>query len=107
MSEITKLVQTEGSQMSEILKNGGYMMACAFGSLIAAVITGYFASTVSARFSMAIRKKLFDKVENLGMQEIKEFSTSSLITRTTNDITNIQMFMLKTFSLTIIFLPFI
>ena len=91
MSEITKLVQTEGSQMSEILKNGGYMMACAFGSLIAAVITGYFASTVSARFSMAIRKKLFDKVENLGMQEIKEFSTSSLITRTTNDITQIQM----------------
>ena len=91
MSEITKLVQTEGSQMSDILKNGGYMMACAFGSLIAAVITGYFASTVSARFSMAIRKKLFDKVENLGMQEIKEFSTSSLITRTTNDITQIQM----------------
>ena len=91
MSEITKLVQTEGSQMSKILKNGGYMMVCAFGSLMAAVITGYFASTVSARFSMAIRKKIFDKVENLGMQEIKEFSTSSLITRTTNDITQIQM----------------
>lgn len=91
MSEITKLAQTEGSQMSKILKNGGYMMVCAFGSLMAAVITGYFASTVSARFSMAIRKKIFDKVENLGMQEIKEFSTSSLITRTTNDITQIQM----------------
>ena len=91
MSEITVLVQTEGSQMSEILENGAYMMACALGSLISAVIVGYLASNISATFSMKIRKKLFDKVENLAMNEVKEFSTSSLITRTTNDITQIQM----------------
>ena len=91
MSEITVLVQTEGSQMSEILKNGGYMLACALGSLISAVIVGYLASKISATFSMKVRKKLFSKVENLAMNEVKQFSTSSLITRTTNDITQIQM----------------
>ena len=91
MSEITQLVKTEGSEMSEILENGGYMLACAFGSLIAAVFTGYIASNLSSKFSMTIRKKLFTKVENLSMQEVKNFSTSSLITRTTNDITQIQM----------------
>lgn len=91
MSEITKLVQTEGSQMSEILKNGGYMLTCALGSLLAAIITGYLVSNVSSAFSMNVRKKLFDKVENLAMQEVKQFSTSSLITRTTNDITQVQM----------------
>ncbi len=92
MSEITVLVQTEGSQMNEILKNGGYMIACALGSLVLAIITGFFVSMVSANFSMNIRKSLFDKVENLAMHEVKQFSTSSLITRTTNDITQIQMF---------------
>lgn len=91
MSEITILVQTEGSEMSEILKNGGYMLACAFGSLISAVIVGYIVSGISASFSMKVRKKLFNKVENLAMSEVKNFSTSSLITRTTNDITQIQM----------------
>ncbi len=92
MSEITRLVQTTGSEMSEILKNGGYMLLCAFGSLLSAIFVGYLASNVSARFSMNTRKKLFDKIENLGLHEIKQFSTSSLITRTTNDITQIQMF---------------
>ena len=91
MSEITKLVQTDGSEMSEILKNGGYMLLCALGSLASAVVVGYFATYISASFSMNVRKKLFDKVENLGLHEIKQFSTSSLITRTTNDITHIQM----------------
>ena len=91
MSEITVLVQTEGSEMSEIVKNGGYMIACAFGSLISAIIVGYLASGISATFSMKVRKKLFNKVGNLAMNEVKEFSTSSLITRTTNDITQIQM----------------
>lgn len=91
MSEITILVQTEGSQMSEIIKNGAYMLACAFGSLISAVIVGYLTSNVSATFSMQLRKRLFDKVENLSTSEVKKFSTSSLITRTTNDITQIQM----------------
>ena len=91
MQEITVLVQTEGSQMSEILKNGGFMLACSVGSLISAVIVGYFISNIAAVFSMNVRKKLFNKVEKLAMNEIKGFSTSSLITRTTNDITQIQM----------------
>lgn len=91
MSAITKLVQTEGSEMVDILKNGGYMLLCALGSLCSSIIVGYLASYISASFSMNIRKKLFDKVENLGIQDVKKFSTSSLITRTTNDITQIQM----------------
>ena len=91
MSQITKLVQTPGSQMSEILTNGGYMVGCALGSLLAAVVTGYFISGISSSFSMNVRKKLFNKVEDLSMQEIKQFSTSSLITRTTNDITQMEM----------------
>ncbi len=91
MSKITILVQTEGSKMSEILTNGGYMLACAFGSLVSAIIVGYLAANISASFSMKVRKKLFDKVERLGIHEVKKFSTSSLITRTTNDITQIQM----------------
>ena len=92
MSEITKLVQTEGSKMSAILENGGHMLLCAFGSLLSAILVGYISSNVSASFSKTIRKKLFNKVENLGIAEVKNFSTSSLITRTTNDITQIQMF---------------
>ena len=91
MSEITILVQSEGSQMGEILKNGGFMLACALGSLLSAIVTGYIASGISSTFSMNLRKKIFDKVENLAMQEVKQFSTSSLITRTTNDITQIEM----------------
>ena len=91
MSEITKLVQTEGSKMTDILINGGYMLACAFGSLLAAIVVGYLVSRVSATFSMIIRKKVFDKVTNLAINEVKKFSVSSLITRTTNDITHIQM----------------
>ena len=91
MTEITKLVQTEGSKMSAILKNGGYMLACAFGSFIAAIITGYITSIISSTFSMNIREKIFHKVESLSMQEVKNFSTSSLITRTTNDVTQMEM----------------
>ena len=91
MSEITVLVQTEGSQISDIIKNGAYMLGCAFGSLVSAVIVGYLVATVAANFSKSVRKKLFDKVEDLAMSEVKGFSTSSLITRTTNDITQVQM----------------
>lgn len=91
MSAITQLVQTEGSGISEIIKNGAYMLACALGSLVSAVIVGYLVSNISATLSMNVRKKLFDKVEKLAMHEVKQFSTSSLITRTTNDITQIQM----------------
>ncbi len=92
MSSITKLVQTEGSKMSDVLSQGSYMLLCAFGSLISAFIVGYLISYISATFSQKIRKSLFSKVQSFSMEEIKKFKTSSLITRTTNDITNIQMF---------------
>lgn len=91
MSKITVLVQTEGSQMTEILKNGSFMLACALGSLIASIVVGYLVSDLSAILSKRTRKQLFEKVENLAMQEVKQFSTSSLITRTTNDITQVEM----------------
>ncbi len=92
MSEITKLVQSENAEMMDILTNGFYMLACAFGSLVAAIFTGYLISNAAASFSYNVRKKLFNKVEDLAVDEVKKFSTSSLITRTTNDITQIQMF---------------
>ena len=92
MSEITKLVQTEGSKMSDILTQGAYMILCALGSLISAFVVGYLTSYISATFSQKTRKTLFSKVQSFSMEEIKKFKTSSLITRTTNDITNIQMF---------------
>lgn len=91
MSEITLLVQTEGSAMGDIITAGIKMMACAFGSLCTAVIVSVFASKVSASFSATLRKKLFDKVQSFSMEEIGHFSTSSLITRSTNDITQVQM----------------
>ena len=92
MSKVTVLVQTEGSKMSEILKNGGYMLLCAFGSLVGAVIVGYLIALLASGFSRNLRSKLFRKVEDMSMSEIKEFSTNSLITRTTNDITQVEMF---------------
>jgi len=91
MSTITTLVETEGSEMKDILYNGALMLACSFGSLIAMIVVGYIISYVSAWFSMNLRKKVFDKVESLAINEVKKFKVSSLITRTTNDITQIQM----------------
>ena len=92
MSEITRLIQTEGSTMPEILTQGAYMLGCAFGSLAMAIAVGFFASRLSANFSKTLRRKIFTKVEKFGMAEIKNFSTSSLITRTTNDVTQLEMF---------------
>lgn len=91
MSEITQLVQTEGNTMAEILTAGGKMLLCAFGSLAAAVIVGFFVSYIAAIFSKIIRKDIFEKVENFSEGEVKKFSTSSLITRTTNDVSQIEM----------------
>lgn len=91
MSEITKLVQTEGSKMADIITNGAWMISCALGSLIAAIIVGYIVANVASSFSMNLRKDIFNKVESLSMNEIKQFKTNSLITRTTNDITQIEM----------------
>lgn len=91
MSEITKLVQTEGSKMHDIIINGGYMLACAFGSLLSAIIVGYLVANLSSSFSMKIREKIFKKVESFSTNEIKMFQVNSLITRTTNDVTQIEM----------------
>ena len=91
MSEITRLIETQGSKMGDILLQGTYMLICALGSLISSFIVGYFAAKVAASFSQKIRSEVFNKVEDFGMTEIKKFQTSSLITRTTNDITQVQM----------------
>lgn len=93
MSSITKLVETPNSIINDILKYGGYMIGCALGALAANVISGYILANFAASLSKNIRKSLFDKVEDMDMSQIKEFSTSSLVTRSTNDITQIQMFL--------------
>ena len=77
--------------MSEILQNGGYMLLCAVGSMAAAMITGFFAAKVAAGLSMILREKVFKKVLTFEGEEMGRFSTASLITRTTNDITQVQM----------------
>ena len=91
MNKITRLVETEGSKMNEILKNGGMMLLCALFSMAFAMITGFFAAQVAAGLSMTLREKVFKKVMAFNNEEIGRFSTPSLITRTTNDITQIQM----------------
>ncbi len=92
MSEITMLVQTEGNEMSEILAAGGKMLLCAFGSLASSVVTTLCAARIASNFSATLRSSIFNKVQSFSMQEIGAFSTASLITRSTNDITQVQMF---------------
>lgn len=91
MSNITQLVQTKGASITDILREGSYMLLCAFGSLITAVIIGYFSSLVASSFSYRTREKIFKKVEDLPEEKIKKFKVSSLITRTTNDITQMEV----------------
>lgn len=91
MSEITLLVQTPGSEIGEIWQAGGWMLACALGSMAAAILVGYFAARVASSLAKALRQKLFYKTLDFSMEEINGFSTASLITRTTNDIRQIQM----------------
>lgn len=90
MTEITKLVQMGGA-VADIVKQGSLMLGCAFGSLIISVIISYFATFVAGKFGEKIRSKVFNKVLDFSMEEIKEFSVSSLITRTTNDVGQVQM----------------
>lgn len=92
MFEITQYVQTPGSTMSQIWQAGGKMLLCTLGSVATAVIVGYFTARIAARFSQRLRSKLFNRVEDFSMEEINNFSTASLITRSTNDITQIQLF---------------
>ena len=91
MSTITRLIQTSGSTMSEVLKQGSFMLLCALGSMISAITIGYLSSGLSARFSLKLREKVFKKVQLLANAEVKKFSTGSLLTRTTNDVTQIEM----------------
>ncbi|GAA4653266.1 ABC transporter ATP-binding protein [Anaerocolumna aminovalerica] len=91
MSQITMLVQTPGSAMSDIWKQGGYMLLCALGSVASAIVVGFFAARIAASFSQRLRSMLFSKVDSFSMEEINRFSTASLITRSTNDVTQIQM----------------
>ncbi len=91
MSEMTKLVQTEGSQMQDIFSAGGMMLLCALGSLVSAVIVAIIAGYISAGFGARVRERQFDKVQAFSMAEVNRFSTASLITRSTNDVTQIQM----------------
>ena len=92
MSEITALVETEGSDMNEVLVAGGQMLLCALGSLASSICVVGFASKVASNFSAKLRELQFNQVESFSMEEINHFSTASLITRSTNDITQIQMF---------------
>ena len=92
MSEITRLVQTEGSQMSDILLAGGKMLLCALGSMLLTVCTTFFTAQIASRFSARLRGEMYRKVVGFSNEEINRFSTASLITRTTNDISQLQMF---------------
>ena len=91
MSNITKLIQTDNIDKVKVLTEGGHMLLCAFLSMISAIIIGYMAATLSASFSLKLREKVFKKVSDFTTAEIKNFHTSSLITRTTNDVTQIEM----------------
>ena len=92
MSEITKLVQTSNTEINEVLKNGFFMILCSLGSLVLAFSIIFLASFTGTSFEKSLRRKVFRKVQSFGMEEINKFSTSSLITRATNDITQIKMF---------------
>lgn len=91
MSDITRLIQTPGSEMNEILVAGGWMLLCALGSLATSVVVAGIAARIAADLSARLRSNLFDKVQSFSMEEISNFSTASLITRSTNDITQVQM----------------
>ena len=91
MSKVTVLVQSEGSNMGEIVLNGAYMLLCAIGGMACAMVVGYFAARVAAGLSMRLRSALFDKTMSFSMSEVNRFSIASLITRTTNDINQVQL----------------
>lgn len=90
MRTVTALTQTPGGAVSELWLNGGLMLLCALGSFATTVAVGYFAARISASYAQRLRSLLFNKVESFSMEEINRFSTSSLITRSTNDVAQIQ-----------------
>ncbi len=92
MSQITSLLTTGSDNMSEIWKNGGFMIACAVGSALMSVVVGFFAARIAAKLGLIIRGKVYSKIQKFSKSEMKHFSTASLITRTTNDVTQVQNF---------------
>lgn len=90
MQEITTLTQTPGSAMASIWQAGGMMLLCTLGSLFSAVVVGYFAAKIGAGFSRDLRGRFYRKVDSFAAAEINRFSTASLITRATNDVTQVQ-----------------
>lgn len=92
MSSITYLITNETTELGPILEMGGKMILCAIGSAVTAMTVGYFAAKIAAKFAKRLRREIFCKVESFSMEEMSKFSTSSLITRSTNDITQIQRF---------------
>lgn len=92
-AKLTTIVQSQNAVMSEVWKNGGLMLACALGSLCSAIICSILISNVASSFSKNIRQKLFEKITDFSAAEMKKFSVPSLITRTTNDVMQVQNFM--------------
>ncbi|WP_312045607.1 ABC transporter ATP-binding protein [Anaerotignum sp.] len=92
MSEITRYSQMPGGEMSDIWLAGGKMMLCAMGSLVSSITVGFFGARIAASYSRRIRSLLFTKVDSFSMEEMNRFSTDSLITRSTNDVTQVQQF---------------
>lgn len=90
MADITKLIETEGSAMADVLVAGGKMLACALGSMLTACLTAVTASRIASDFSANTRKQIYDSVQNFSLAEIHHFSTASLVNRTTNDVTQVQ-----------------
>ena len=91
MSRITLAITGGTPDMAEVWKDGGLMLACALGSALSSVAVGFFAARIGAAVSYRLRASVFGRVESFSMQEINRFSTASLITRTTNDIMQVQM----------------
>ncbi|MEK5440306.1 MULTISPECIES: ABC transporter ATP-binding protein [unclassified Fredinandcohnia] len=91
MAEITRLVQTEGSEISDVLSQGAFMILCAIGSMLASMVTVFLAARIAAGFSVRLRGMVFEKNLSFSMEEVNLFSTPSLITRSTNDIMQVQM----------------
>lgn len=91
MSDLTILIKTPGSTVNEVLMTGGKMLACTLASAALAVFCGYLSSRVGSGFSFTVREQLFNKVADFGQHEMLDFSVPSLINRTTNDVTQIQM----------------
>ena len=92
MADITKLVETPGSEMHDVWIAGGKMLAVALGAMLTTVAVGFITARVSASFTQRLRSLQFRRVESFGPEELNRFSTASLITRSTNDVTQIQMF---------------